>query len=80
MAGEADDATLDAGLRAAAARDDAATLAGLYRTAGDRAAADSAPDAAAFFWTQAHVWALVAGDKPLAATLEGQLRVGGRLD
>ncbi len=80
MADEPDEATLDARLKAAAAEGDAATLTGLYRLAGDLGAARGATDAAAFFWTQAHVWALVAGDEAQAEDLAQRLRRGGRLD
>ncbi len=80
MRREPDDATLDARLKAAAAIGDAMVLAGLYRLAGDRALAHGEIDAAAFFWTQAHVWALVAGDAPLVEALARCLREAGRLD
>lgn len=80
MADEPDDATLDARLKAATAGGDALALAGLYRLAGDRGAARGETDAAAFFWTQAHVWALVAGDDAQAEALACRLRETGRLD
>ncbi|MEZ5863029.1 MAG: hypothetical protein R3D25_02730 [Geminicoccaceae bacterium] len=76
MPGEPGDATL----KAATASGDAAGLATLHRMAGDRALARGEADAAAFFWTQAHVWALVAGDEPLAEVLARRLRKAGRLD
>ncbi|MGB3554347.1 MAG: hypothetical protein WBA25_06890 [Jannaschia sp.] len=64
---------LDCALREAHSAHDPASLARLYV----RAAEDVAPDAAAFFRTQAWIFALEAG-LPLAARLEAELRQAGR--
>ena len=72
-----DPATLDARLQEAGRAGDAGTLAQGYGLAAERA---RRPTEAAFFLTQAYVWALVAGDGPAAARLAAALRRDGRLD
>ena len=62
---------------AAHAAGDAATLAGLYRQAAARADRRGGDDAAAFFLTQAYVFALEAGTAA-AAELRAALVARGR--
>lgn len=71
------DPALDADLLAAHAASDARALIGLYARAAKRAEAGGADDPAAFFRTQAWVFALEAGD-PRAAALHAALRAAGR--
>lgn len=71
---------LERALLAAAAAGDAQALARHYRAAAETAEVESSPDAAAFFRTQALVWALVAGDEVTAGSLARSLRRAGRLD
>lgn len=69
-------ADLDAALLAAHARRDAGALIGLYTKAGE--AAQSA-DAACFYFTQAFIFALEAGDAR-ALSLQARLHALGRED
>ena len=70
---------LDAALLEAHAAGDLARLAALYAQAGAREAAAEALDPACFFWTQAWIFALDAGEEALARELEERLRSAGRL-
>jgi hypothetical protein len=65
---------LDAALERAHAAGDAPSLAALYARAAE---ISPGPDAAAFFLTQAYVWALDAGE-PAAADLHARLKAAGR--
>ncbi|MDX1541022.1 MAG: hypothetical protein R3349_06415 [Geminicoccaceae bacterium] len=61
------------------ANGDLARLAALFAEAGARAAAEGDSDPACFLWTQAWIFALDAGDEPLADELETRLDAHGRL-
>lgn len=71
-------ADLDAALLAAHAKQDAGTLIGLYAQAGEAVQAQDA-DAACFYFTQAFIFALEAGD-PRALGLQVRLHALGRED
>ena len=66
-------------LEAAAAAEEAA-LARLYAAEAARERDDGRAEAAAFWWTQALVMALVADERGIVATACGQLRAARRLD
>jgi hypothetical protein len=57
-----------------------AALARLYAAEAAREREDGRVDAAAFWWTQALVMALVADERGIVATARGQLRAARRLD
>ena len=57
-----------------------AALARLYAAEAARERDDGRADAAAFWWTQALVMALVADERGIVATARGQLRAARRLD
>ena len=81
MPGEASHpAALDSRLLAAAGRGDARDLALAYELAAHRADHAGRRDEAGFFLTHAYVWALVAGEEPLAERFAAALRRSGRLD
>lgn len=77
MIGAAGRAALDRDLLAAHATGEGARLVALYAEAGDGAEAGGDASAAAFFRTQAYVFALEAGD-PAAERLHGLLKAAGR--
>lgn len=70
-----------AGRRLAAAfeADDNGRIAGLYAEAAGAHEAEGDIDAACFFWTQALVHALAAGDRPLEQSLRLRLAQRNRL-
>jgi hypothetical protein len=78
--GSIDPTALDNRLQRAASRGDARDLALAYRMAAERADHAGRTDEAGFFLTHAYVWALVAGETPLAEPLARALRHQGRLD
>ncbi len=57
-----------------------AELARLYADEARRETAHGRDEAAAFWWTQALVMALVADDTPIVVAASGSLRAGRRLD
>jgi len=69
--------SLDAALLAAHARDDRGSLVRLYARAADAAGAPDQTDRAAFFLTQAYIFALEGGDAA-APTLKARLVAMGR--
>ncbi|MCB1433638.1 MAG: hypothetical protein KDK75_14480 [Alphaproteobacteria bacterium] len=73
-----DEAGLEAAILAAHAAGDEAALARLYGAAGDLRLAAGDIDAACFFHTQAHVFALSAADLAAAAASHALLKRYGR--
>jgi len=74
--GSAETAALDARLITAHAGGDTDALVGLYAEAGHRAVRAGAPDAAAFYMTQAYVYALDRGDARAARLRSWLVRAG----
>lgn len=70
---------LDGLILDAHARDQRDRLAALYEEAGERTVAAGRTDAACFFWTQAWIFALDAGDGAVADRVERRLTDHDRL-
>jgi hypothetical protein len=72
-------ATLDQQIRASHGRGDLAALARDYAAGGDLYARMGRIDAACFYWTQAWILALDAGDQRLEASTHAHLAHLGRI-